>query len=153
VNRATTAREALVAELIGDVAQLLDRVETLTPTINAARHALTDAARNLASSVGPMQAHMAALADHTKTKAVEHIVRRTNLIAAQTLQEQTRAMTESARAIINSEVGPPLRQLAATVKDVVERAHRPWDAWLTHAATAIVSGICSAGLVVHFLGR
>jgi ubiquinone biosynthesis protein UbiJ len=143
----------LVAELIGDVAQLLDRVETLTPIINDARHSLTDAARNLAASVGPLQTDMAALADHTKTKAVEHIVRRTNLIAAQTLQEQTRAMTESARAIINSEVGPPLRQLAATVKDVVERAHRPWDAWLTHAATAIVSGICSAGLVVHFLGR
>ena len=69
------------------------------------------------------------------------------------LGEVYMADKQSPDNIINSEVGPPLRQLAATLKDVVERAHRPWDAWLTHAATAVVSGICSAVLVIYFLGR
>lgn len=49
LNRSTTAREALVAELIGDVAQLLDRVETLTPNLNVARQALANTAKDLAA--------------------------------------------------------------------------------------------------------
>ena len=34
MNRPTTAREALVAEAIGDVARLLDRVESLVPLLD-----------------------------------------------------------------------------------------------------------------------
>ena len=44
MNRSTTAREALIAELIGDVADLLKRVESLTTTMDKAREAMTDAA-------------------------------------------------------------------------------------------------------------
>ena len=44
VRRATTAREAVIAELIGDITELLDRMETLTPAMNDSRKKLADAA-------------------------------------------------------------------------------------------------------------
>ena len=42
MSRSTTAREALVAELIGDLTELLDRAEILTSAIDEAREALTE---------------------------------------------------------------------------------------------------------------
>ena len=37
MNPPSTAREALIAEALGDVARLIDRVEALTPAMDKAR--------------------------------------------------------------------------------------------------------------------
>ena len=55
MNRPTTAREALVAELIGDVATLLERMESVRPAVNEATQALVEAAERVAGSVGPLR--------------------------------------------------------------------------------------------------
>ena len=66
---------------------------------------------------------------------------------------QTEAMTLSARAIIDKEVGPPLRQLARNLERLLADTRRPWDTWLSHAATAMASAICSAMLVLYVMYR
>jgi hypothetical protein len=68
-------------------------------------------------------------------------------------RRQTQAMTDAARTTVDKEVGPPLRQFAATLKGLVDQANRPWEVWLTHAATAATSAVCSGWFVLHFFGR
>jgi len=153
MDRSSTAREALVAELIGDLATLLDRVDTLTPAIDDARHKMTAAAHELASGVAPFKAHMVGIAAQTQKASVQHILSRTNEAAAKLLEAQTQAMTVSAQAIIDKEVGPPLRQLARNLEQLVADTNRRWDTWLIYAATATASAICSAMLVLYVVYR
>ena len=149
-DRSTTAREALVAELIGDMAKLLDRVDTVAPAIHEARRGMTAAARELAAGVAPFKAHMDDIAVETKKTAVEHIVSRTNSASAKPIRMQTRAMRDLSKAIVDEQVGPPLRQLAGELDRLVEHARRPWwEDWATYAATAMVSAIGSAMLVLY----
>jgi hypothetical protein len=154
VSRATTAREALIAELIGDMTELLDRMETLTPAMNDSRHKLTDTAARLTACVEPVKAHLVGTATQAQKTAVERIYKRTNEIAAESLRTQTRAMNDAARTIIDKEVGPPLRQLAATLQVLVERTRHPqWETWATYAATGAVSATFAVSIAVYFMHR
>ena len=62
------------------------------------------------------------------------------------------AMTQSARDLFKDEVASTLSQLNKDLRDAIDRAHHPWDAWRTHAATAAFSGAAS-WLVCYFLCR
>ena len=154
MDRSTTAREALVAELMGDMAKLLDRVDTLTPAIDETRRKMTAAAQDLAAGVAPFKAHMVDIAAETKKTAVEHIVSRANGASAKLIEMQTRAMLDLAKAIVDKEVEPPLRQLAWNLEQLVQRTRRPWwEGWANYAATAMLSAICSAMLVLYVVYR
>jgi len=153
MNRSTTAREALIAELIGDVADLLKRVESLTTTTDRAREEMREACWMLDSRLGPFRHYLAAEVEQTKNIAVKTFIGQTNQIAAAEQVRQTHAMTLAARAIVDKEVEPPLRRFAATLKGLVDKADRPWEAWLIHAATVVTSAVCSGLFVLYFFGR
>ena len=152
MNRSTTAREALIVEAIGDVANLLDRVGALLPAMNASHKKLADAAIKLGGCVEPLKAHIGEAMTRTQNAAVEHIRRRTGEIAAESLRQQTQAMEEAARAIVAKEVGPPLRQLASTLQLLIERTRRPqWETWATYAATGVTSATFAAWIALFFV--
>ena len=154
MDRSTTAREALVAELMGDMAKLLDRVDTLTPAIDDARRKMTAAAQDLAASVAPFKAHMVDIAIETRTTAVDHIVSRANGASAKLIEMQTRAMLDLSKTIVDKEIGPPLRQLAGNLEQLIQRIRRPWwESWANYAATAMFSAIGSATLVLYVVYR
>jgi len=148
-----TAREALLAELIGDVAQLLDRVDALVPAMDGSRELFMEAARSVGAAISPFEGRMNAAAAKAAGHAMEHIVRRTNEVAANSLEQQTRSMRDAAHAIFRDEVGAALRQLEVAVKPIVDKAKRPWDTWLTHAAAALIGGASSAAVVTYLLPR
>ena len=152
VNRSATAKEALIAELMGDLADLIDRAERLTPAINKAREAMLEAAYGLTSGVPPFKAHMVKIAGITQTSSIEQIDRRAREMMVDTLFDVKLSMTQSARALFKDEVAPTLSQLTKDLRDAIDRAHHPWDGWKTHAATAILSGV-AAWLVCYFLCR
>jgi len=146
VNQPSTAREALIAEALGDVAQLLDRVEVLVRGVEGARQALAAAGNELVRQLAAVDARMAAISESAKTQAVEHIVRRTNEVAARSLEAQTLAMADAARSLFDREVGATLQRLCVSLQRLVERADRPWEHWATHAATALVTWAAAWGL-------
>jgi hypothetical protein len=150
----TTAREALVAELMGDMAKLLDRVDTLAPAVDDARRKMTAAAQALAAGVAPFKARMAGIAAETRKSAVAHIVSSANRASAELIEIQTRAMLDLSKAIVDKEVGPPLRRLASNLEQLVQRTRRPWwESWVNYAATAILSAIVSAMFVFYVVHR
>lgn len=141
MNQPTTVREALIAEALGDIAHLLDRVESLTSATDSRRLALEQASAQLDARLGAFGAGMSSLTHQAKTKAVEHILQRTGEAARQTVEAQTRAMEEAARLAFEAQVEPMLARINASFRQIAHRVDRPWDLWLTHAATAAVSAV------------
>lgn len=142
MNGTSSAREALIAEALGEVAALLDRVESVGPALDGSRLALIHASTELASQVTAFESRMAGITENAKVQAVKHIARRTEEIARGSAEAQTRAMEEAARMLFRTEVGPALQRVAVPLQHLADLAHRgdhPWQHWLTHAATAVVA--------------
>ena len=74
MNRPTTAREALIVEALGDVARLLDRIESMTPAMDTTRRALVRANADLGDRVNAFESHMTALTENATLKTVEFVV-------------------------------------------------------------------------------
>ena len=149
-----TAREALIVEVIGDVAKLIDRVEALTPVMDASQKRLVAAAIRLGGDLEPFKARLAQVVTQTENAAVEHVRRCTAQIAAESMRKQRQAMDDAARAIVEREIGPPLRQLASTLQTLVERTRRPqWATWATYAATGTIPTILATCFTVYLMGR
>lgn len=142
MNGTSSAREALIAETLGEMAALLDRVEAVVPALDASRMALINASTELAGQVAAFESRMAGITEHAKLQAVKHIARRTEGITRVSAQAQTWAMEEAARMLFRTEVGPALQRVAMPLQHLADLAHRgarPWQHWLTHGATAVVA--------------
>jgi hypothetical protein len=149
VNGPATAREALLAELIGDVAQLIKRMETLRPAMDESRQALVQTSVQLSSQVAAFEIRMAAITENAKIHAVRHIAHRTEELALRLREEQTRAMAETARELFRTELTPALQRLAMPLQHLVNRLAHRWQSWLTHAATAAVAAAVTWMLVLY----
>ena len=60
---ASTAREALIVEAIGDVVGLLDRLEALAPILDGSRQAAVEASAELSGALEALEGRMAAVSD------------------------------------------------------------------------------------------
>lgn len=153
MNRPNTAREVLVAEVLGEVAHLLARVEALTPVMRDATQAMTLASDELGGRLGAFEDRMRVIAENAKTVVLEHIVRRGNELTRHMLAEQSQAMSTAARTLFNMEFGASQHRLAALLQPVAERLQRPWDSWLTHAATATTASAATWAVDYFWLIR
>jgi len=152
----STAREAFIVETLGEVAALLDRVEAVAPALDASRLALINAATELAGQVTAFESRMAGISENAKVQAVRHIARRTDEMARSSLLAQTRAMEEAARTIFRTEVGPSMQRLVMPLQhlaNLAQRHARPWDLWLTHAATALAASALTLALASWLWAR
>ena len=148
-----TAREALIAEAIGDVALLLDRAEVLQPAMLESTQALVEAQAQLARQLADFEGRVAALTEKAKVQAVKHILARTDEAARRSVESQTRAMAEAARTLFKTEIDPALQRLAMPLQHLVQRVDRPWVHWLTHAATAAVASATTWALAAYLWVR
>ena len=156
MNGASSAREALIAETLGEMAALLDRVEAVAPALDASRLALINASTELAGQVTAFESRMAGITENAKMQAVKHIARRTDEITRVSAEAQTRAMEEAARMLFRTEVGPALQRVAMPLQHLADLAHRgahPWQHWLTHAATAAAASAVTWALAAWLWAR
>ena len=135
----STAREAPIAEAIGEVLGVIQRLEAVTPALDASRIALVRDSAKLATQVAAFENRMVGITENAKVQAVRHIARRTDEMARSSLDAQTRAMEEAARTLFRNEMGAALQRLVAPLQQLADRAARPSESWLTHAATATVA--------------
>ena len=149
----STAREALIAEAIGEVARLLDRVEALMPALDASREAAAEAGSQLAAGLEALEDRMAAVTDTARTQVVRHIVRRTEDAGRRAQETQSRAIAAAAREVFRVEVERSIQHLASAVQAASFRKPPAWEAWLTHAATAVTASAATWVLTVGFWAR
>ena len=136
-----TAREALLIEAIGEVSNLIDSVDRLTPELQEMRCEIDRASTGLRESLAAFEAQVLALTEKSKVVAVKHILAHTQEAARQATALHSRAMADAARVAFGAEVGAALQRLKA----LHERPERRWELWLTHAAAAATA---SAGTLM-----
>ncbi len=136
-----TAREALLIEAIGEVSNLIDSVDRLTPELQEMRCEIDRASTGLRESLAAFEGQVLALTEKSKVVAVKHILARTEEAARQATALHGRAMADAARVAFGAEVGAALQRLKA----LHERPERRWELWLTHAAAAATA---SAGTLM-----
>lgn len=156
MNGTTSAREALIAETLGEMAALLDRLEAVAPALDASRLALINASTELAGQVTAVESRMSGITENAKMQAVKHIARRTDEITRVSAEAQTRAMEEAARMLFRTEVGPALQRVAMPLQhlaDLAQRGAHPWQHWLTHAATAAAASAVNWALAAWLWAR
>jgi hypothetical protein len=153
VNQPGTAREALLAEAIGVLARLLDRAEALQPAMLESRQSLVEAHAQLADQLAAFESHLTVLTETAKVLAVKHILARTEEAARRSVDVQSRAMTEAAQTLFKAQIEPALQRLAWPLQQLVQRVDRPWEQWLTHAATAAMACAASWVLAAYLWAR
>ena len=137
-----TAREALVAEALGEVVQVVERLQVVVPAVDASREALTHASTALSDQLGAFEARMAAVAEHAKGVAIRHIAQRTDELARSTAEAQVRAMQGAAYAMFRDDLHPALQRLARSIEEQQPRRVR-FESWLTHGAVAVLASALS----------
>jgi hypothetical protein len=139
MTHANTTREVLIVEALGEAAKLLQQVEALVPALDESRQALADAHSGLADQLAAFEAQVTTLTDKAKVQTVKHILLRTDEAARRSIEQHSRAMADAARVALGSELGATLQRLQAGCQAPVTRAPPRWEAWLTHAAAAVVA--------------
>lgn len=149
----STAREALVVEAIGDIVGLLNRLEALGPTIDASRQACVEASGQLCAAIEALEARMAAVSETARTQIVKHIVQRTEDAARRAQELHSRAIAAAAREVFRGEVERAMQCLAQALQTPGAAKPPVWEAWLTHAATAVTASVATWLLIVWSPGR
>lgn len=151
MDRATNLREALLADALGDLHKLLDRADKLVPAIDEAckaleesREALVITARGMAAEGEAVKRRTLAEAEDTKKTTLRYLGDNTKQLVAELVIRQSKAMSDTARSLVEKEVGPKLRDMAARLEKQADRANDPWRDWLAHAGTGVLSAVCVA---------
>jgi len=146
----TTTREALIAEMLGDMTALLDRFEALPAITAASEDQIKLSAAALADAGDKYRLAVTAFTEQAKAELSDYLDRQT----ARTAEEQRAAMQEAARLAFRGEASDKAAYLSAALADAVKEFKRSkWDRLTEHAITAIVaSSISSIVLYVLFRG-
>lgn len=153
MNQIGTAREALIVEAMGDVAQLLDRVEALQVNLIESCRAQRQVDAHLRDSLVTFTGQVLALTERSKIVAVKHIVERTNEAAQRSVDLQSKVMADAARAAFGAQIGPTLQRLQAALQPLIDRPRWNWEAWLTHVAAAATAAASTWAAMLFLYAR
>jgi hypothetical protein len=145
-----TAREALLAEALGDLARLLDRIEAVQPSLQATCRDLIRSCDALAGSATAAERRIAAIAESAATKAVHHIAQRTRELARGAADTEIHAFKIAARDALQAEITSALGRLAPVIEAGRQPSRETLFRWC--AATGLVAAAVSAliaALVTH----
>jgi hypothetical protein len=121
MTRSVNAREELAAALIGDAYNLVNRVESLTVTLQEAHRDMREAVWLLDSRIESSKQQVAEAVEQSKTAAIEEVRRKTGEFYGVSVVMQKKAMMEAAREIVSTELRPPVQELAQTLGRLVQR--------------------------------
>jgi hypothetical protein len=144
-----TAREALFAETLGDMAALVGRVDALLPVLQDTRQSLIDANLQLSKQLRDFEEQMTAITEKAKVVTVEHIAKHTNERTLKTMHVLALEIQAAARTALGTEIRPTLQGLMAPLQKLAHLAHQRenpwahWERWLIHVATAAVASAVS----------
>lgn len=144
-----TAKEALIAELLGDVEVLLNRADSVGNTINNATVALAATAAALDDGGDKYRLAITAFTEQAKiaiARSLEHAIAKTN-------EEERAAMQEAARLAFRSEASDRAADLARVLENAVRDLSQSRLTRLTESA--IIAGVSSlvTALLVYFIAR
>jgi hypothetical protein len=143
-----TSREALIAEMLGEVDALLSRIEALPAVAAKTEERISGAAAALADAGDKYRLAVTAFTEEVKAELTEYLERKAGAIAAQTVEEQRAAMQEAARQAFQFEAFEKAANLGIGLAAAAKAFHRAKRSRLIeHAMTALVASGFAAALV------
>lgn len=135
-SRTTAAREALIAEALGDMVQVIDRLEKLLPAMEKSEQKMTAAGARLSAHVSSLEARMEEVTGVTKTHVVQYVKQQTAEAAQRAQQSMLGEMRQALVASFETEAQKVALRLIEPL--LQQRGHFEHDAryWTMHA------GIC-----------
>ena len=149
----STLREALLANALGEAAELLRQLEQVAPRVEDAIEALALTDSRLRDSLGAFEKRMAVITEVAKTRTLQHLVDRTNEATRQSVEQQTRAMADAARLAFGTEIGSSIQRLQTVLRPLIEQAEQGWERWLILVSVAVTSSAVTALVTAYWLGR
>ncbi len=143
MNRPSTAKKALLAEALGEMASLIERVETLTPELEASRRALVRSHEELVNEVAIFKTQMTQVIGFAKVQTAKHIGQSADDATKKLIAIQTESMQSAGRELFRAEIHPVLRQVAQQLQELAERQSRHVVTIWTYAGAAIAGCVLS----------
>lgn len=151
MNAPRTAREALIAELLGDVDGLVTRVEALPALLSSAQDKLSATIKALDGASDKYRMAVTAFNEMAKADLSQYLDLKTGLAAqtaAKTVEEQQAALQEAARHAFRCEASDKVASLAQALGLAAKEFRRSmWSRMTEHAATALIASAFTAALV------
>jgi len=152
MNAPRTAREALIAEMLGDLDTLLARVEALPAVVSAAEERLGATVSALHDAGDRYRLAVTAFNEQAKADLTEYLDLKTAQVAAKTIDEQRAALQEVARAAFRSEASDKAASLGLVLGEAAKEFRRSmWSRVMEHAITALIASAFTSGLVYAIL--
>jgi len=134
MNGMSNAKEALIAEVLGDMASLIERIEKLGPDMEVSRRELLKAS-NLAFQMSGFEGRIAKLSENAVDLCVSQINQKASGVCANTQNTQIAAMQSAAREMFNKEFLPVVNRVVSQLEQLArlfQPDRNPWLPWLTH---------------------
>lgn len=151
MNGPRTAREALIAEVLGDLDGLLTRVEALPAMVAGAEGRLSGTVAALDEAGDKYRLAVTAFTEQAKVDLSEYLDLKTAHaaeLAAKTIEEQRAALQEAARVAFRSEASDKAASLGVALGEAAKEFRRSmWSRMMEHAVTALIASTFTAGLV------
>jgi hypothetical protein len=148
-----SAREALIAEALGDLAALLERIDAVRPSIESACADLTRASTAMVDVATDAEDRIKAVAQSATALAVKRIARRANETVASAADRETAALRAVAAEVLRTELGASLRGITQVLGQrsvLAQRTRAIWGAAVSGAiGGASITGAVSAYLWWH----
>lgn len=148
MNAPRTAREALIAEMLGDLDALLARIEALPALVAGAEERLSGTATALDAAGDKYRMAVSAFNEQAKADLSEYFDRKVVEVSSRTVEDQRAAMQEAARMAFRSEASDKAASLGLVLGEAAKEFRLSMRSRLVeHAITALVASGFTAGFV------
>lgn len=143
-----TSREALIAEMLGEVDALLSRIEALPALVTASEERVYGAAAALADAGDQYRLAVTAFTEEAKAELTAYLERKAGAVAAHTVEAQRAAMQEAARQAFQWEAFGKAADLGIALDAAAKELQRATRSRLiAQALTALLASGFTAALV------
>lgn len=147
-----TAREALIAEMLGELDALLARVEALPAQVAGAEGKVAASVAALDEAGDRYRMAVTAFTEQAKVELTEYMQRKAGEVAARTVVEQRAAIQEIAVRAFQTETMERAAGLGAALTEAAREFRRSrWARLMEHAMTALIAASFTAGAVYGIL--
>jgi hypothetical protein len=131
-------REALIAEALGDIAVLLERLEAIAPALASTSEAVMNAADSLTARSADAESRFTAFTQHAVTHLSKHLANRAEELARTAVEVEAQALQAAGRKILHEELVPPVQRLVRALNDTARRRLH-WPSVAVGAMTAVLA--------------
>jgi hypothetical protein len=150
MNNTSTAREALIAEALGEVGALLGRLEALAPKVDELGDTAWRAYVNLIDRINRFENQVQNTINQAESEALRRIQRHAEHITRQSLETQAQAMKTTARELFRTEFDPATARVLAQMQALAHKRVSTRMVWI-YCLMSFFAGADLMALVVQHL--